>query len=446
MQSMTAEDEIAVIITLKDQLDVTTLTEKKPLAKGLLRENKRLHRAAINKALRSKADQSQKPLASFLKQKNARNIKPFWIFNGMAVTVRPTVVDEIASRLDVISVRLDDSISLPTPSPADSAIPEWNLDAIQTPSLWARGYSGSGVVVATMDTGVDYLHPDIATKWRGGSNSWFDPHNEHATPYDQTGHGTQVMGILVGGDAGGTSIGVAPNAQWIAVKMFDDAGLAYYSDIHQGYQWLLDPDNNPNTDDLPDIVNNSWGYDTLVDQCLGEFIPDIQALKAAGVAVVVAAGNVGPSSSTSISPANYPESFAVGSVDQQLQIANTSSRGPATCDGTFFPEIVAPGVNVKSTDLTFGGLFPNSYATVSGTSFAAPHVSGTMALLLSAMPQLTVAELESALMATAIDLGDSGPDNVYGYGMLDALGAYNALHGFPWLLFMPAITIHNNPM
>jgi bacillopeptidase F len=102
-----------------------------------------------------------------------------------------------------------------------------------------------------MDTGVDYLHPDLADKWRGGANSWYDPNGEHATPYDANGHGTGVMGILVGGTAGGTAIGVAPGAQWIAVKLFDDTGEASESDIHLGLQWFLDPDGNPDTDDVP---------------------------------------------------------------------------------------------------------------------------------------------------------------------------------------------------
>ncbi len=438
LQIHTPEDEIAVIITLTDQFDLASF---KTNTKGLFgKTSKSLSRSEITRALRGTADRTQKPLKAFLKKRGARKIIPFWIFNGMAVTLKKKVFDELSTQPGIQSIRLDGLLSLPVSLSASSATPEWNLNAINAPTLWTKGYTGAGIVVASMDTGVDVLHPDIASNWRGGSNSWFDPHNEHATPHDSDGHGTQTMGVMVGGDASSSAIGVAPDASWIAVKLFNDAGLALYSDIHQGFQWLLDPDGDPNTDDLPDVVNNSWGYDALVNQCFTEFEADVQALKTAGVAVVFSAGNSGFMPSTSISPANYADSFAVGNVNEQLQLNSVSSRGPSVCDGTIFPEIVAPGVNIKTTDRTLGGLFPDSYAFVSGSSFSAPHVSGAMALLLSANPDLSVAELENALISSATDLGNPGPDNDFGNGLLDVAASYNTFASFPWILFMPATT------
>ena len=224
---------------------------------------------------------------------------------------------------------------------------------------------------------------------------------------------------------------MAPDAQWIAVKMYDDAGEAAYSDIHLGFQWLLDPDGNSNSNDAPDVVNNSWGFRQYVDQCFLEFQPDIETLKTAEIAVVFSGGNEGPYSSTSISPANYPESFAVGAIDQSLTIANSSSRGPGACDSDYYPELAAPGINIRTSDLTFGGVFPDSYATVSGTSFAAPHLAGAMALLLSAAPDAAVAELESALKNSAVDLGAGGPDDDYGYGLVDVMEAYLTIGDAP---------------
>jgi hypothetical protein len=145
--------------------------------------------------------------------------------------------------------------------------------------------------------------------------------------------------------------------------------------------------------------------------------------------VVFAAGNSGPGTATSVSPANDPGSFAVGAVDSFLNIAYFSSRGPSACGGDIYPEAVAPGVGIRTADLTFGGVFPNSYMWVSGTSFAAPHISGGMALLRSAFTDVTVSELESAIASSAFDPGVSGPDDDYGAGLLDVAAAYDWLAG-----------------
>jgi bacillopeptidase F len=420
------QDEISVIVTLSEKTDIRQM-------KG---RDKRLLRSTIIKTLREKASVTQRPVKAFLELRRARKIKSLWLINGIAITASAAVIHELANFPGVEEIRLDETILAPEVGLSVPALPEWNLNAIRAPELWNLGYRGEGVVVATMDTGVDLNHPDLQAKWRGGANSWYDPHGEHSSPHDAHGHGTHVMGVLVGGDTGGTSIGVAPGARWIAVKIYNDQGEALLSAIHEGFQWLLDPDDNPDTDDAPDVVNNSWGLDNI-NECSLEFQTDLQALKAAGMAVVFAAGNSGPGAS-SISPANNSEGFAIGSVNQSLSIASTSSQGPSACDGRIYPEVVAPGVNVNTADLTFGGLFPDSYLAVSGTSVAAPHVAGVMALLLSAFPDLTVDELETVLKESAFDLGGPGPDNSYGYGLLDALMAYQ-------LLLSPLPDIFVNP-
>lgn len=414
-------DEVDVIITLSDQLDVTLIQDK----------DKGQRRAKINKALRRHAQTTQGPLIGLLQSRNAKKIHSFSIFNGVAATVPAWVVHELARHRGVASIRLDETLSEPSPQSGSAAPPEWNLTTIRAPELWALGYTGAGTVVASMDTGVDAQHPDLASRWRGGNNSWFDPNGQHGMPYDASGHGTHVMGLMVGGDAGGTSIGAAPGAQWIAVKIFNDSGSSTLSRIHQGFQWLLDPDGNPDVDDAPDVVNNSWHLQNTVNQCNTEFASDIAALKAAGIAVVFAAGNTGPGSATSVSPSNDPQAVAVGAVDQWLTPASFSGRGPSACDGGTYPKIVGPGVSVRSADLTFGGLFPNSYVTVSGTSFATPHLAGGMALLLHAMAargqSVTLSQLEAAIAESAVDLGAAGPDNDSGMGLLDLVAAYNGL-------------------
>lgn len=411
---------IPVIITLTDRVDMSAYTRQDLLQR----------RPALVSALRSLAAVKLIPLKRFLRNLSPVRLRELWLINGIAVTLPASAIQLLQSFPGIASVRPDEVIQLPEVLAAGAGPVEWNIQAVNATAMWDLGITGNGIVVASMDSGVDAAHADLMGRWRGGTNSWYDPNGEHpAVPYDKAGHGTGTMAIMIGGDATGSAIGMAPGAQWISAKIFNDAGQASTSAIHLAFQWMLDPDDDPNTNDSPHVVNNSWGYPDLPDVCYLEFQYDIQALQTAGIAVVFSAGNNGPSPSTSISPANNPESFAVGSVSDTLAIANTSSRGPNACviETDFFPEVVAPGVSVKTADLTSGGLFPTEAAFVSGTSFAAPHVSGAMALLRQAFPGLGLAEIESALTQTAQDLGAAGPDDVYGYGMIDILAAYQHL-------------------
>jgi bacillopeptidase F len=438
LDSKHSGEVVPVIVTLREKADLSRVAQAK--SEGV---SKRIHRQQLTETLRSVSDRSQIPLKTLLANRNVPKVRSLWIINGLAFSAPVHLIREVASQPEVERVSLDSTVKVPPVTPAAAAISEWNINAIQAPELWNSGYTGQGIVVANMDTGVDILHPDLAVSWRGGSNSWYDPNGEHTNPTDTNGHGTGTMGVIVGGSAGGTNIGVAPGAKWIAVKIFNDNDEATISVIHEGFQWLLDPDGNPSTDDAPDVVNNSWGLiDDFANQCVEEFAADIQALREAGIAVVFSAGNTGPSPSSSISPANYPNSFAVGAVDEAFNIAPFSSRGPSACDRRGFPEVVAPGVNIKTSDLTFGGVFPNAYRYVDGTSFSAPHVAGTMALLMSAFPGVTLGQLEEALKTTALDLGSTGHDNVYGYGLVDALAAFSSFNGTPSTRRMTTVTSH----
>ncbi len=418
-QKLRPEDEVSVIISLRDKIDLS-----------LYRYEKRhKNRSRLIKALKSKANATQRPIRDLLKSQGAKRITTLWLTNSIAVRAEVRVILKLADHPGVAEIRLDYTLHMPETQYALAEPPRWNLNMIDAAALWNLGFTGQGIIVANMDSGVDLNHADLNPRWRGGTNSWYDPHGEHDSPYDDTGHGTQTMGIIVGGQTSGTAIGVAPDANWIAVKIFNDTGDASFSNIHLGFQWILDPDGDPNTDDSPDVVNNSWGIRNRISECFLEFYDDIQALKTAGIAVVFAAGNEGSEPNTSISPANYDNSFAVGSVDNSRTIADSSSRGPSPCHSYFFPQIVAPGVSIQTSDLTGGGAFPYSYATVSGTSFAAPHASGAMALLLSAFPDLSISQLEDALVQSATDLGVFGPDHHYGYGLINLTAAYEYLAG-----------------
>ena len=411
MNDLQPDGMMTVIVTLKDQADLSRI----PGASRAARQQ------GVIRALQAKAEASQKQIISFLEtqqgQGNVREFDSLWVFNGLSVTATPEVIESLAARSDVEKITADEVDIIST----GLSTPQANLTYSNVPPLWDLGFTGQGVVIANLDSGVDASHPDLAGKWRAGSNSWFDPHGQHSTPYDSTGHGTQTMGVLVGEDAGGTNIGVAPGAQWIAAKIFNDAGSATATAIHQSFQWVLDPDGNPATPDAPYVVNNSWSNN--YPGCDLEFQLDLQALRAVGILPVFAAGNLGPGSDTSVSPANLPESFAVGAVDTADQIYPLSGRGPSSCGepAAIYPEMVAAGVDIHTADRF------EFYTTVSGTSLAAPHVSGALALILSAFPNLTASHQEAALINSAVDLGSPGADDEFGYGRLDVLGAYQWL-------------------
>jgi bacillopeptidase F len=403
-------------------------------------------------ALKVRAARNRAAIQSLLDAQGAVKIKDLWIINGLAVTVPAVAVKELARNDLVARIDLDTSVLgdrpqriptsrtthhsdgkkvpptvLPETASAKSmkeplVAPGWNLAAVHAPEVWVLGHTGKGVVVATMDTGVDLTHPDLRSKWRSGTSGWFDPHGEETAPYDALGHGTQATGVILGSP----SFGVAPDARWIAVKLYNAAGQASLSDLHLAFQWLMDPDGDPATLDAPDIVNASWALTgPSAGACHLEFSDDIKALKSAGIAVVFAAGNDGPAAGTSNSPGNNPEVLSVGAVDRDLVVIRQSSRGPSSCDDAVFPRVVAPGMNIRTADVSHGGL--PSYTMVSGSSLAAPHVAGVLALLAGAFPAASVAELEDAIVRGAQDLGEVGADNNYGNGLVNALEAFNVL-------------------
>ncbi len=434
--------DTAVIVRFSDPVDFAPLV----VTDRRTRDNRLLL------ALKARGAQRRAVIEPLLVAQGARRITDLWIINGLATTLPAVAVKRLAEVEGIESIGLDSYVQggrtqrMPAPrapqrgaAPAVAAqpgvsaqdmaegtalraTPGWNMAAVQAPQMWALGHSGRGVVVAIMDTGVDLAHPDLRRKWRGGTNSWFDPHDEENLPYDAVGHGTQAMGIVLGG----RTLGVAPDARWIAVRLYDSAGRARMSDIHRAFQWLMDPDGDSATVDAPDVVNASW---TLSGRppgtCIAEFSEDIRALRGSGIAVVFAAGNDGPAERTSSSPANNPGALSVGAVELDLTLARQSSRGPSGCDGAVFPRLVAPGLGVRTTDISHGGV--PTYATMSGTSLAAPHVAGVLALLAGAFPAASVDELEAALVRGAQDLGDGGPDSRYGHGLVQALAAFNAL-------------------
>lgn len=415
LSGLPAGEMTTVLVTLRDRADLGTV-------RGSTRRARL--RATID-MLTTTAATSQGPLRARLRlrsgQGSVASFTPLWVTNAISVTATADVITELSASPDVRAVQPDRVELTVSTAPATA-----NQTAVRAPAVWDRADTGQGVVVANLDSGVDVSHPDLAARWRGGTNSWFDPYGQHDTPTDLTGHGTGTMGVMVGGDASGTSIGTAPGATWIAARVFNDTGAATATAVHQAFQWVLDPDHDPSTSDAPQVVNASWSLGAGPG-CDLTFLPDVQALRAAGILPVFAAGNFGPTASSSVSPANYPESLSVGSVSGSNLIASLSSRGPSSCAGRtrVYPDVVAPGVDVLSTDRY------DLYQWLSGTSAAAPHAAGVLALLLGAVPSLTADQQMTALTSTAHDLGIDGPDTTYGAGLVDADAAHLSVSSAP---------------
>ncbi|MFB9238951.1 S8 family serine peptidase [Plantactinospora siamensis] len=403
----------------------------------------------VYQRLTGTAQRSQAGLRSLLAERKAP-YTAYWIANAVRVTGDKALVDLIAARSDVERLepartyKLVDPVSPTvgaggkTAARAGTQAVEWGLTNIEAPRVWSEyGDRGEGVVVANIDSGVQYDHPALVGKYRGnlGNGSfdqnynWYDPAGicPSAAPCDNEGHGTHTMGTMVGDDGAGNQIGVAPGAKWIAAKGCETDQCSDASLLAAG-QWVLAPTDlngqNPRPDLHPDIVNNSWGggqNDPWYQQT-------VAAWRAAGIFPTFSNGNAGPACDTAGSPGDYPETYSAGAYDINNQIADFSSRGSSRVDGGIKPNIAAPGADVRSS------VPNNTYARASGTSMAAPHVSGTVALLWSAAPSL-----RGDLAATAALLDDSATDvndtscggtaddnNVYGEGRLNAYQAVTA--------------------
>ncbi len=403
-------ETISVIVEMKEQI------KPAPLPAKLSRAARRARVKALVAALKDRADRSQVGIKAELAQQQSlgavRRMRAFWIFNGFAVTADEAVIRRLAARDDVLEVR-PDAVIPPPPRPASaqpaSGPAEWNIAMIRAPEVWAAYNNGAETVVGSFDTGVDWSHPDLSAGYKGNhATSWFDPYGEHSDPYDFHGHGTHTTGTAVGGNADGSHIGVAPGAQWIAAKAWADDGTGLTSAFHQIFEWFLAPGGDPAN--APDVVINSWSLSS--GGCITEFLPDIQAWRAAGIFPAFAAGNSGPGTGSVRSPGAYVEAFAVGATDMFDEVASFSSRGPSPCGGAVKPDMSAPGEGVRSS-------IPGGYGALSGTSMATPHVAGAVAVLRSIDPTMTIDELAETLTLGATDVAAPGVDNTSGAGRLD---------------------------
>jgi subtilisin family serine protease len=380
------------------------------------------------------AERSQRGLRDLLTERRVPH-RSLWIVNAVHISgADAKLAAELAARPEVRSVTPARTYALPAPvaQPAGTVAAaaggvEWNVASIGADKVWSGyGVRGEGIVVASIDSGVQYDHPALAEQYRGNHGdgtfdhtyNWYDPYGQcplDTGPCDTNGHGTHTMGTMVG-DGG---IGVAPGARWIATRGCQGNGCAILA-LLLAAQWIVAPFDanwqNPRPDLAPHVVNNSWGAaysDPFYTEAVDRWVQ-------MGIMPVFAAGNDGPSCGTIGSPADYPTTYAVAAYDSAGAIADFSSRG-STSNTLVKPDIAAPGVAVRSS-------LPGSrYTSYSGTSMATPHVAGAVALLWSASPSLigNVAGTRALLDGTAVDVDDTtcggtaGDNRVWGEGKLD---------------------------
>lgn len=355
---------------------------------------------------------------------------------------------------------------------AEPTAAEWGLTMIQAPEAWAAYTRGEGIVVANIDTGVRYTHEALVDHYRGNLGgsfdhdfNWYDPQG-NATPSDDHGHGSHTMGTMVGDDGVSNQIGVAPGATWIAADGCDGTGCPD-PDLLSSAEWMLAPcpigvepgDPQCDPDLRPHVINNSWGdcettttdfYETQID-----------AWRAAGIFTAFSNGNTGNCGYASAfcnsmgNPARHYQVTSVGATDSSDNIASFSLWGPTddpdprlTEYANIKPEVSAPGQAIRSS---VNGS-DSSYSSWSGTSMAAPHVSGLAALIFSMNPTLIGQnDLTEDIMkqtadpkAFATGCGNEGagnvPNNAFGWGRINALQAVEEsarLADIPWVNVMP---------
>lgn len=405
--------------------------------------------------LQEQAKSSQGPVLSLLEGELANDVQyvnSFWIVNTIILQTNANAINELAKVSTVALIDLEDSDIIPhdeiirgeeNAQRAPNGV-EPGLVAINAQPMWNLGYTGRGTIGYCYDTGVWPNHPAFAYRFLANryplAQCWtgFFSDEPNGAVSD---HGTHVLGTMAGlVEETNDTIGVAFESYWIANDFVTSTveALPPLAAMISAFEWALNPDGDINsTEDIPDVINNSWRWrdDPDTVQCAGMVVNLMNAIEAAGIANIFSGGNSGPNNSTVNAPQRINTSevntFSVGSVNGNAAfphpISNFSTRGPKQCPSggnlslEIHPEVVAPGQSVRSA---WG---QDEYNSISGTSMASPHVSGAILLLKEAFPDLSGEDLMWALYQTAVDLGDPGEDNTFGMGIIDVYAAYQQL-------------------
>ncbi|MFZ5433710.1 MAG: carboxypeptidase regulatory-like domain-containing protein, partial [Calditrichota bacterium] len=455
---------VSAIVILESPIDIRALDDRLHIQKASRVERYR----EVIEALHYNADVTQPAIRSefdkAIDEGRMKGYTAYWIENLFIISATKELVESLRPRDDIKYVTENFKAELIEPlrsnvkAGSDPRDEQGSLDSRTVPPGIAAmgavrvveelGITGNGVLVGNCDTGVDGTHPALASRWRGNHAPWYHCWMDNlgtntTSPNDQHYHGTHVMGTITGMAISGTDstwIGVAPQAEWIANNAINQGvGGDFDNDIILTFQWFANPDSNINTmDDVPDVVQNSWGVNTGLGyvQCFDFWNSVILNCEAAGVVVTWSAGNEGTSGlrSPAIYSINETQIFSVGALDATnysapYPIASFSSQGPTPCTpadpNTIKPEISAPGVDVWSAQPGGG------YQYLSGTSMAGPHVAGVVALMREACPDCDPTTIKQAIITTAIRTGYVTPpateNNVFGNGMIDAYAAVLAV-------------------
>ncbi len=487
LAKVSADEMISVIIVMKDRPDMTALDVA---ATGL---SKAERRTLVLDELKAHAGTSQddirKEIVKLTSEDHAQTFKYLWINNTIAGWLPAHTIETIAARDDIKSIRhniprqvfnVDQNEVGPPPFPPNtsSRANAWGVEWINAHDVWSTyGITGDGVTVAMVDTGVYYWHSDlIGNIWvnpgedidgdgavwdTGDVNGVDDDGNGYVddligydfgyadnNPMDDDGHGTHTAGTVGGDGSGGTQTGVAPGCTLMCVKVGYYIDYSDEASMWEGWQYLAD--NGADALSMSMRWSHAWAPHRSVwrDTC--------QAVKAAGVTLVTAAGNergwYSPPACVG-TPADCPEVFAVAATGyKNNSIAYFSSNGPTVWEepypyndhpyppGLVKPEISAPGTDVNST--TYGGGYSGD--SWSGTSMATPHVAGVVALMLEANPALSPDDVQQLYESVAIDLGSPGKDNDFGWGQTDAVACVDAALNHGGSNPVPDIKVNGN--
>jgi subtilisin family serine protease len=430
----------------------------------------------VHDALWNKSQATQGPILQWLSERGLQH-QSFYIVNAILVKGGLEIAEALAARSDVARVEGNPHIqnSFPQPGAASEAssqpaAPETiepGITYTHAPQVWALGFNGQNIVVASADTGQRWTHNALKPHYRGWDGvtadhdyNWHDSihdsvgnpcGNDSPFPCDDYFHGTHTTGTAIGDDGGSNQIGMAPGAKWIGCRNMD-VGVGTPARYIECMEFFLAPypvgGGQGDPSKAPDITINSWGCPTTEGCSPNTLQAAVDAQAAAGIMMVVAAGNSGSSCSTVTDPPSlYATSFTVGALNTGTDtIASFSSRGPVTVDGSgrIKPDISAPGTNTRSASNTSD----NAYTIASGTSMATPHIAGAMALLWSAIPSLQnqIDASRTALDNAAVHIASTQcssaglPNNVYGWGRVDIFAAVTSATPTPTPTATPTAT------